>query len=477
MNVTSVHFVIFSVSSALIFFLLNPKYRSAFLSLVSLGFIATHSYYMAAYVLAYAVINFFIGKRLPDSRNKLQLYRTGIIINLGQLILLKYTSFSIDPLLHMFGSSLVVARLSEIIIPIGISYFTLQGIGYLINVKMGWEKPETNFFDFLLYISFYPKFLAGPIERSNHFLPQLKEKKVVDPNQVSQGIRMVLFGFFKKAAIANQLAPHVVDAFSNQASLNAISPWMMFLLLPMYLYFDFSGYTDIAIGFSRMFGIQILPNFNRPFFSENMTGFWKRFHITLGAWFNDYIFRQTVFRRRKWGIYASVYGVFVTFTLFGIWHGAGWTFMLLGLLQVLALNYEFLTRKLRYQFFSRLPSMLRVWLGRISTYLFYCVSMMFFFAPDLHSVGLFFSKLMHSQGTFSLDNISLKPFSLIIYIPIFFFVELLQNDFSAFYAKIEKFWYAETISSRAIRWSAYSIAVTIIFVAGLHAVQFVYVNF
>ena len=226
-----------------------------------------------------------------------------------------------------------------------------------------------------------------------------------------------------------------------------------------------------------MFGIQILPNFNRPFFSENMTVFWKRFHITLGSWFNDYIFRQTVFRRRKWGIYASVYGVFVTFTLFGIWHGAGWTFMLLGLLQVLALNYEFLTRKLRYRFFSSLPPVFRAWLGRISTYLFYCVSMVFFFAPDLQAIGIFFDKLMHSQGTFGLDNISLKPFSLIIYIPIFLIIELLQNDFGKFYAKIENFWYREKMLSITLRWLAYSIAITIIFVAGLSAVQFVYVNF
>jgi len=477
MNVVSVQFVILALVTVIVYFLLNHKYRAAFLSLVSLGFIATHSYYMVAYVLLYALINFYIGKRLLESSRKLLLYRTGIVINLGQLILLKYTSFSIDPLLQVFGSSLVLARLSEIIVPIGISYFTLQGIGYLINIKMGWEKPETRFTDFLLYIAFFPKFLSGPIERSNHFLPQLKEKKTPDPHEISAGMRTVLFGFFKKVAIANQLAPHVMDAFSHQTSPDGISPWMMFLLLPMYLYFDFSGYTDMVLGFSRMFGIQILPNFNRPFFSENMTMFWKRFHITLGAWFNDYIFRQTVFKRRKWGLYASVYGVFVTFTLFGIWHGAGWTFMLLGLLQVVALNYEFLTRKWRYRFFSSLPPVLRAWLGRISTYLFYCVSMVFFFAPDLRSIGIFFDKLMHSQGTFSLDNISLKPFSLIIYIPVFLFVEFLQNDFAAFYSRIERFWYREKMLNTSIRWTVYSIAITIIFVAGLQAVQFVYVNF
>jgi D-alanyl-lipoteichoic acid acyltransferase DltB (MBOAT superfamily) len=477
MDVISIQFILLSILSAVVFYLLNHKYRAAYLSLVSLGFIATHNYYLVAYVLVYALVNYSIGLKIPLSKNKTRLYRIGIILNLGQLILLKYASFSIDPLFELFGSSLVVSRLAEIIVPLGISYFTLQGIGYVINVKMGWEKPESNFFDFLLYITWFPKFLSGPIERSNHFLPQLKERQVFDERGVSEGLRMALIGLFKKVAIANQLAPHVMESFTTQVTPESLSPVLMFLLLPMYLYFDFSGYTDIAIGFSRIFGINILPNFNRPFFSENMTTFWKRFHITLGAWFNDYVFRQTVFRRRKWGIWASVYGTFVTFTLFGIWHGAGWNFMLLGLLQVLALNYEFLTRKWRYKFFSKLPPFFRVWLARISTYLFYCVSMVFFFAPDLNSIGIFFSRMANSTGFITLNNISLKPFQLIIYIPLFMFIELLQNDFEKSFSRIGSFWYGDNLSSQLTRWFVYTVIISIIFVAGLSAEQFVYVNF
>jgi D-alanyl-lipoteichoic acid acyltransferase DltB (MBOAT superfamily) len=477
MDVISVQFILLSVVSAIVFYLLNHKYRAAYLSLVSLGFIATLSYYLVAYVLAYALVNYYFGLKIPDAKNKIRLYRLGIVINLTQLILLKYASWSIDPMLELFGSSLVFSRLSDIIIPLGISYFTLQGIGYLINVKMGWEKPESRFFDFLVYITWFPKFLSGPIERSNHFLPQLKERQVFDESRVSEGLRIALFGFFKKVAIANQLAPHVVEAFTTQTSMESLSPWVMFLLLPMYLYFDFSGYTDIAIGFSRIFGINILPNFNRPFFSENMTMFWKRFHITLGAWFLDYIFRQTVFRRRKWGIYASVYGTFITFMLFGIWHGAGWNFMLLGLLQVVALNYEFLTRKWRYKFFSKLPPFFRKWLARISTYLFFCVSMVFFFAPDLEAIGIFFSKLASSTGFISLEGISLKPFQLLIYIPLFMLVELIQNDFEDTFKVVGKIWYGDNLTGRITRWTVYTIVISIIFVAGLSAEQFVYVNF
>ena len=122
---------------------------------------------------------------------------------------MKYASFAIDPIFQIFNSNLHISKLSEIIIPIGISYFTLQGIGYLINVKMGWEKPEKKFLNFLLYITFYPKFLSGPVERSNHFLPQLKITQSFNEQQVSEGLRIALFGFFKKVAIANQLAPYI----------------------------------------------------------------------------------------------------------------------------------------------------------------------------------------------------------------------------------------------------------------------------
>ena len=130
-----------------------------------------------------------------------------------------------------------------------------------------------------------------------------------------------------------------------------MSLWILLLLVPIYLYFDFSGYTDIAIGFAKVFGIDLLPNFNRPFFSENMTSFWRRFHMSLSLWFNDYIFKQTSFRYRKWGIFASVFAVFITWMLFGIWHGAGWIFMLLGFLQAVAIYYEVFTRKIRFKFF------------------------------------------------------------------------------------------------------------------------------
>ena len=477
MEILSLKYAILAIASFFIFYLLNHKYRIGYLAILSCSFIASYSYYLIIYVVVYSIINYYIGLKIPVSRYKKTLFRAGIIINLSQLIILKYASFAIDPVFQIFNSSIHVSKLSEIIVPVGISYFTLQGIGYLINIKMGWEKPERKFLNFLLYMTFYPKYLSGPIERSNHFLPQLKENKLFNEQQVTEGLRIALIGYFKKAAIANQLAPYIIKTYANIGLTNGHSLWIVMLLQPLYLYFDFSGYTDMAIGIAKTFGIELLPNFKRPFFSENMTTFWKRFHISLSSWFNDYVFKQISFKHRKWGIFASIYAVFVTWVLFGIWHGAGWCFMMLGLLQALAINYEFFTKKIRLKLFSRVPNYLRIWIGRISTYFFYCISLVLFFSPDINSAWLYFSKLFEMNGTLQLGPISTKPITLLIYIPVFLLLELLQNDFGVRFNKLEHFWFGDKKMNKLFRWSVYCLIITMIFVVGNEVDQFIYVNF
>lgn len=479
MEITSIDFVLLSIISIFIFYQLNNKYRVIYLTILSCAFIASYNYYLLVYIIAYALINYYIGIKIPDSKYKKILYRTGIFINLSQIIILRYSSFAIDPLFRLFNVNSQISRLSEIILPIGISYFTLQGIGYIVNVKMGWEKPEKKFLHFLLYIIFYPKFLSGPIERSNHFLPQLQANTPFNEQKVTDGLRIALFGFFKKLAIANPLAPYIHSAYANLNSGDGYSFWILFLLQPLYLYFDFSGYTDIAIGMAKTLSIELLPNFNRPFLSENMTTFWKRFHISLSSWFNDYVFRQLSFKYRKWGIYASIYSVLVTWILFGIWHGAGWNFMCLGLLMALAINYEFFTKKIRVKMFSRVPDFFRIWFSRMITYLFYCVAMVFFFSPNINAAFTYFSKLTRLNGPklSLIGPLSLTPFPVLFYIIIFLTLEIIQNDYSNTYSKIEHFWSDDKKRRRIFRWAIYTMAITILYVAGNKVHQFEYVNF
>jgi len=477
MEIVSISFVLLAIASIFIFYLLNHKLRIGYLAILSCAFIASFSYYLLLYILFYSYINYFIGLRITSVKNRKTLFRTGLFLNLLQLFILRYSSFVFDPINSLLRINIQISVLSEIIIPVGISYFTLQGIGYLINLKMGWEKPEEKFLNFFLYITFYPKFLSGPIERSNHFLPQLKAINLFNEQQLVDGIRIALFGFFKKVAIANQLAPYITNTYSNISPLNGDNPWLILLIGPLYLYFDFSGYTDIAIGLAKAFGIDLLPNFKRPFFSENITTFWKRFHISLSSWFNDYVFRQVSFKYRKLGVYASIIALLITWTLFGIWHGAGWNFMILGFIQALAIIYEFFTKKWRMSLFSRMPVYLKIWLGRIFTYLFFCISLVFFFSNDMDSVFSFFSKLTDTNSLVISSHLSRAPYMLFIYIPLLLFLELLDNDFQDIYCKFKTFFFYESTKRRILRWLLYSIIIVLILVVKNKEGQFVYVNF
>lgn len=477
MGIISAGYAILLAGSVFVFYLLNIKYRVGFLAIVSCFFIASFSYLLLPYILIYSLINYYIGKKLPDSANKVALFRTGIIINLTQLVLLRYSSFAIDPVFQLFDSNIQVSRLSEFIIPVGISYFTLQGIGYLVNIKMRWEKPEKKFLNLLLYITYFPKFLSGPIERSNHFLPQLNLNQKFDRRQIAEGMRILLIGVFKKLAIANQIAHYVQNAYPDLHSVDGLSLWILLLLQPLYLYFDFSGYTDMAIGASKIFGIDLLPNFNRPFFSQNMTNFWKRFHMSLSSWFHDYVFRQTAFKYRKWGIMASVYALVLTWVLFGIWHGAGWNFMVLGFLQAVAIIYEYFTKKWRVRIFSVMPEYLRIWFSRLVTYLFYAVSLVFFFAPNLNSALIYFSRLDNIRGPEMFTPVSVQPYMVMIFIAAFLFLELIKVDFRQLFNKLMYIWAGDSRANKFFRWTVYSLIITILLIVGNKSEQFIYVNF
>ena len=478
MDVTSLYFISFSVISIFIYYLLRNEYRVLFLTLLSCAFIVTYSYILLIYVLVYALINYFIGLKIPGSRFKKLLFISGIVFNLTQLLLLKYVTFTINPVFELLNIDLDLTIIPRIIIPVGVSFFTLQGIGYLINVNLGWEKPEKNFTNFLLYISFFPRYLSGPIDRSNHFLPQLRINKTFDGENIAASFRLILFGLFKKVAIANQLAPIINDAFANNGNSHDYAIWAVLLFLPLYLYFDFSGYTDIAFGIARAFGIELRPNFNRPFMSESMTEFWKRFHISLSSWFHDYVFVRTNYRYRKWGMKATIFALFLTWVLFGIWHGAGWTFMLLGFLQALAIYYEFVTRKLRVRIFSKLPNFIRAWFGRIFTYLFYAASLVFFFAPDLNSAFTFFERLPLLGDNLTIGVISAKDFFIVlIFIFIILLFEVLKEDYSNIFNKIESFWLSNKNINRIFRWVVYYILIMIIIYFTGDNKEFVYIQF
>lgn len=477
MEITSSIFILISALAVFVFYLLPQKLRVLFLTLLSCGFIATYSHKLLLYVLAYTLINYYLGIMLPNSKRKKTLFTAGIVINITQLILLKYVSFTIGPLFQLLHISWDASVISRIIIPVGVSYFILQGIGYLMNVNLGWEKPEKNFLHFLLYNVFYPRFISGPIDRSNRFLPQLKEKQAFNKDNISEGFRLILFGLVKKVVIANQLSSIVLGSFDAANNSESYHLLMAMLFQPLYLYFDFSGYTDIALGIARAFGITIPMNFNRPFMAENMTNFWKRFHASLSSWFNDYIFMRTMFKYRRLKQNATTLALFVTWILFGIWHGAGWNFMFLGVLQALAVFYEFKTKRWRYKTFSRLPATLAKWIGRICTYVFYSFSLIFFFAPDLRSALQFIARLPQSGGPWPETMTDPKFLWAMGFILLIMVLETIQEDFSKTSNKFEVAWNGQKWINVGFRWMVYYIMIVLFMVYNTQNMEFVYVQF
>jgi alginate O-acetyltransferase complex protein AlgI len=203
-----------------------------------------------------------------------------------------------------------------------------------------------------------------------------------------------------------------------------------FLLQPITLYCDFSGYTDIALGIGKTFGFTLTNNFNRPFFSSSITMFWKRWHISLSSWCNEFIFRRLSFKIRSWGIWGSVTSVFVTFIIIGLWHGPGWNFLILGILQGIAINYEFFSKKYRIKIFSNLPNRFVLWIGIILTYIFVCTTLLLFYAPNISDVAYFISNMFMNIDFTNLNLEYLSLFDKVIVcisLIILFMIELQQQ--------------------------------------------------
>ncbi|MEI3419587.1 MAG: MBOAT family O-acyltransferase [Butyricimonas faecihominis] len=217
--------------------------------------------------------------------------------------------------------------------PLGISFYTFQALGYLIDVYWEEEEPERSLPDFMLYMLFFMKFLSGPIERAFDMLPQLKIEKRFDYDTVTYGLKLMLIGLMKKVLIADRLAPHLDSIFASVQDASGAQLLLAGLLYPIELYADFSGYTDMAIGGAMMFGYRLSPNFNRPFVAKTITDFWRRWHMSLSFWVRDYLYQPIAASKRYWGQWGIVYALVVTFVLLGVWHGAGWNYVIYGLIK------------------------------------------------------------------------------------------------------------------------------------------------
>lgn len=390
--------LILLLPSFTIYYLVNDKYKLFVLFFCSIIFISFLSISVAIFSLLFTILNFLLGLGLEKYNNytstKNKIFWIGIILDIAILSFFKY----FNPLFHEIDSTLFNSGIyshfpyRSIMIPIGISYYTFQSMGYLIRIDRGSEKAEHNFFAFGTYLLFFPKFLSGPVERSNHFLPQLSKPVKFDQKNIETGARLFIWGLFKKIVIADNLFGAVSKIYGDVHNFAGISLIILMIIQIIYIYCDFSGYTDMALGLAKLFGIDLIDNFNRPLLSKNISEFWRRWHISLSSWCNDFIYNPFIVKFRRFGNNAVITGIFLTFFIVGIWHGANLTFIILGLLQGIAIVYEFYTKRARLKYASRFSKKTVNRISRLIVFCFMTFSMIFFFS---NSVGDAFYIISH----------------------------------------------------------------------------------
>ncbi|MFV7236101.1 MBOAT family O-acyltransferase [Flavobacterium sp. ZB4R12] len=283
-------------------------------------------------------LDYYTGIRIEKAKNETARkfwFWLSIILNLGFLGIFKYYNFfvsSFSELLNGFGLQ-TSPLLLNVILPVGISFYTFHGLSYVIDIYLKRIKAEYNFVDYSLFVSYFPLLVAGPIERATHLLPQVKVKRAFDFEKAKEGVYQIIWGLVKKVVIADTCATYANAIFDHYTSMNSLSLLLGAFYFAFQIYGDFSGYSDMALGMSKLFGLDLLRNFNYPYFSRDIAEFWRRWHISLSSWFRDYVYIPL--GGSKGSKLKQVRNVFVIFLLSGFWHGASWTFIAWGFINAL----------------------------------------------------------------------------------------------------------------------------------------------
>ncbi|MES2703345.1 MAG: MBOAT family O-acyltransferase [Bacteroidota bacterium] len=342
MTFNSLQFLVFFMVVTLWFFQLkNQKARIWLLLIASCYFYMS---FIPIYLLILGgtiVIDYIAGMLIARSEGST---RKGwlvlsLVANIGVLAVFKYYNFFIDNIHTATG---IIGRpldlpLLKIALPIGLSFHTFQAMSYTIEVYRGRQPVEKNFVTYALYVMFYPQLVAGPIERPQNVLPQLKEFRPYNRDNVREGITRMLWGFFKKVVIADRLAMVVDRTFAHTSESSSLALAIGAVFYSFQIYCDFSGYSDIALGAARVMNIQLMENFNQPYLARNISQFWSRWHISLSGWFRDYVYIPLGGNRK--GEARRKLNVFIVFMLSGLWHGANWTFIVWGILHGLSVIF------------------------------------------------------------------------------------------------------------------------------------------
>jgi len=478
----SFHFLVFFPIVVILYFSIPHRWRWLLLLIASYYFYMCWKVEYIFLIVGSTLIDYYAGRqmgKIPERSKRKKYLIISLIVNLGLLFGFKYFNFVNDSVRDAFNYFNIFYGVPafNVLLPVGISFYTFQTLSYTIDIYNGRSKPEPHIGKFALYVSFFPQLVSGPIERSYTLLPQFHKDNRFDQNNVTSGLKLMMWGFIKKVVIADRLGIYVFKVFSQPHLYEGFPVIFASIFLLVQVYCDLSGYSDIAIGTARVMGYKLMRNFNRPFIARSIADFWARWHISLTTWFRDYLYIPLGGNRvPKWRWH---YNIFITFLLSGLWHGASWSFVIWGALHGLFQMVEKATKKYRESFAEfiglvRAPG-LKDYINIVITFCLICFATIFFGARSLDDAYILILKL----GTFSdsgiIDNFINVMKNKEVLLCIIFIIFLLVIEYIH-----EKYSIVRIIGRKPliIRWAVYLGAVIFIIVFGVFTnVEFIYFQF
>ncbi len=453
----------------------NLKLQNLFLLISSYFFYACWDWRFLFLLIFSTLLDYFTGIKMVESKSgkeKSFWFWLSISVNIGFLGVFKYYNFFVESFasaISNFGFKVDFWTLN-VILPVGISFYTFHGLSYVIDIYKGRIKAEKDFVDYSVFVSFFPLLVAGSIERATHLLPQIKKERVFNYNNAVNGLKQILWGLFKKVVIADQCAEYANLIFNNSADYSGSTLFLGAIFFTFQIYGDFSGYSDIALGTARLFGIELLRNFSFPYFSRDIAEFWRRWHISLSSWFKDYLYIPL--GGSKGGMLSKIRNTFIIFIVSGFWHGANWTFIIWGALNALYImpsiifntnrnNIDIVAKGKLFMSFKELIAI-------AITFNLTVFAWIFFRSSDISHAISFISGIF-SNSFFSLPTI--HPKQVLLSIIIFMIIEWFgrEEEFA-----ISKF---GLHLPKAVRYLFYYILIITIFYASGGEQQFIYFQF
>ncbi len=457
-----------------LFFKRNIRSQNIFLIVVSYIFYGWWDWRFLSLIVISSIVDFIIGNRIDlegDNKKRKILLFISLAVNIGFLGFFKYFNFFAESFVDAFtflGVSFDYSRMN-IILPVGISFYTFQTLSYTLDIYYKKFKPTDDIFAFFAFVSFFPQLVAGPIERAKDLLPQFLKEKSINYDLLRSGLFLMAWGFFKKIVIADRLAIFVDKTYGDVHNLDSTTTIVAVIFFAFQLYLDFSAYSDIAIGSARTLGFKLSTNFRRPYLSTSFSDFWKRWHISLSSWFRDYVYIPLGGNRK--GNIKLIQNILIVFVLSGLWHGASWNFVIWGFLNGLfILSFDRFFRK------TENNNVKKVFISIFISSL-WALSLIFFRAQTFNEAMVMFSHfgqagkgILYNYGLNSLE------FSFTIQLLILYMIfEIFQEKFKGLYE-----WF--TSLNFIFRWAVYTSIIAIILFYGSYGVglndnNFIYFQF